>query len=198
MTMTRQSGSNFVTAVVDGLSRRTEHTYDSAGHVLTTTRLAGTSDAVTTTYTCEPTFFQVATVTDPLGHTWAMNYNAGRLTGVTDPLSHQTAVSLNAAGQVTSVSDALGHTWQYGYSDGALTSTTDPLNATWTQFVDAGGRVIATTDPIGRVTRKTFDRLNRATTISDPVGNPNVARVRPERQRSIAAICLESRDELHL
>ena len=40
-TTTRQSGSNLVTAVVDGLSRRTEYTYDSSGHVLTTTRLAG-------------------------------------------------------------------------------------------------------------------------------------------------------------
>src|SRR5262249_27259454 len=53
--MTRQAGSELVTAVVDGLSRRTEYTYDGSGHVLTTTRLAGTPNAVTTTYTYEPT-----------------------------------------------------------------------------------------------------------------------------------------------
>src|SRR6266699_119198 len=33
-TTTRQTGSNLVTALVDGLSRRTEYTYDTAGHVL--------------------------------------------------------------------------------------------------------------------------------------------------------------------
>ena len=34
--------------------RRTEYTYDTDGHVLTTTQLAATTDAVTTTFTYEP------------------------------------------------------------------------------------------------------------------------------------------------
>ena len=37
-TITRQAGSNFLTAVVDPLSRRTEYTYDTSGHVLTRRR----------------------------------------------------------------------------------------------------------------------------------------------------------------
>jgi YD repeat-containing protein len=58
-TTERQAGSNLVTAVIDdvlvaGQRRRTEYTYDTAGHVLTMTRLAGTPDAVTTTLTYEP------------------------------------------------------------------------------------------------------------------------------------------------
>jgi hypothetical protein len=40
-------------------------TYDADGHPLTVTRLAGTADAVTTTFTYEATWGQVATVTDP-------------------------------------------------------------------------------------------------------------------------------------
>src|SRR5262249_35448170 len=39
-TITRQTGSDLVTAVVDPLNRRSEYTYDTSGHVLTRTRLA--------------------------------------------------------------------------------------------------------------------------------------------------------------
>jgi YD repeat-containing protein len=46
-TTTRQAGSNLPTAVVDGLNRRTEYTYDTSGHALTETRLAGTANAAT-------------------------------------------------------------------------------------------------------------------------------------------------------
>jgi YD repeat-containing protein len=64
-TYERESGSNLITAIEDELGRRTEFTHDSAGRVLTETRLADTADAVTTTYTYEPQFGQVATITDP-------------------------------------------------------------------------------------------------------------------------------------
>jgi YD repeat-containing protein len=61
----------------------------TAGHVLTTTRLAGTANAVTTTYTYEPKFGQLATVTDALSHSWTTSYDAsGKQTGSRDPLSH--------------------------------------------------------------------------------------------------------------
>ena len=59
----------------------TAYTYDSLGNVLTVTRLSGTANAVTTTYTYESTFNQVASVTDPLSHTWSFGYDsAGNLT----------------------------------------------------------------------------------------------------------------------
>jgi YD repeat-containing protein len=131
-TTERQAGTDFVTATVDGLSRRTEWIYDSAsGRVLTMTQLAGTGDAVTTTYTYEPVFHQPATVTDRLGHTWTTSYDAaGRVTGTTDPLWHQTTVAMNGAGQVTSVTDPLAHTTQVGYLGGDLRAVIDPMRAT--------------------------------------------------------------------
>src|SRR5262249_50326826 len=153
----------------DALNRRTDYTYDSAGHVLTVTRLAGTGNAVTTTFTYEPKFNQLATVTDPLNHTSTMTYDGnGKLTATTDPLSHQTTIAMNSVGQITSVTDALNHTWTTGYSGGDLTSTTNPLNFVWTRFVDAAGRMLSSTDPLGRTTRVTLDKLNRQTAVVDP------------------------------
>jgi YD repeat-containing protein len=71
-TTERQVGSNLVTARVDGLSRRTEYTYDGAGHVLTVKQLVGTPDAAMTTFTYEPLFNQMATTTR-----WAIRGRSG-------------------------------------------------------------------------------------------------------------------------
>jgi len=170
-TYTRQAGTDFVTAVVDGLSRETDYAYDTTGHVLTVTQLAGTANAVTTTYTYEPLFHQLATMTDPLSHTWTWGYDAtGRLTSASDPLTHQRTIVMNGAGQVTQVTDPLTHVWQIGYTGGDQTSGTNPLGAVWGQYVDAGGRVRSTTDPLGRVTRSDVDALNRPTTLTDALG----------------------------
>jgi RHS repeat-associated protein len=173
-TLTRQAGSNFLTAVTDGLNRRTEFTYDSAGDVLTMKRLAGTPDTATTTYSFEPGFFQPASVTDQLGHTWTASYDSnGRLTGGNDPLGHHWTVTMNSAGQVTSVANALQNTWQIGYTGGDLTSVTDPLSAMRRHFVDSGGRAAAVTDALGQMTRFAWDRLNRLTSATDALGGQN-------------------------
>jgi RHS repeat-associated protein len=171
-TIERQAGTDFVTATVDGLNRRTAYTYDSAGHLLTVTRLAGTSDAVTTTYTYESQFGDLASVTDPLNHTLTLGYDSlGRLISVTDPLTHSTTMTRNASGQLVSVTNALQHTWQFAYSGGDLTSVTDPTNAVRRRFLDGAGRLVAVTDPLGRQTRFGLDKLDRVTLVTDAVGD---------------------------
>ena len=45
----RQPGTNFVTADIDGLGRRTEFEYDAFGNIVRETRLAGTAQAISTT-----------------------------------------------------------------------------------------------------------------------------------------------------
>lgn len=170
-TTERQTGTDFVTATVDALSRRTAYTYDSAGHPLTITRLAGTPDAVTTTYTYEPQFGQLATMSDPSSHTWTMGYDAlGQLTTITDPLTHVTTVTRNTAGQILTLTDPLQQTWQFGYTAGDLTSVTDPTSAVYRRILDGGGRLIAATDPLGHQTRFVSDKLNRITTVTDALG----------------------------
>jgi YD repeat-containing protein len=95
-TYERETGSNFVTAVTDALGRRTNYTYDTPHNVTSVTRLAGTADAVTTTYTYEPIFNQVVSITD-LNHTTSFAYDGqGRLTTITNPLSQHTTPALFA------------------------------------------------------------------------------------------------------
>jgi RHS repeat-associated protein len=178
-TSNRPSTNNFIGTSTDGLGLQTATTYDAMGNVLSVTRcVAGpppctetTAGALTTHYTYEPKFNQVATVTDPLQHTTTYGYDdAGNLTTVTDPLQHTTTFGYNAHGQRTSVTDALQHTTTFGYSGPDLTAITDPLNRVTTWFTDAIGRVLTITDPLGQITRYAYDRNGRLTTITDALG----------------------------
>ena len=167
-TATRQTGSQFITSLTDGLNRRTDFTHDANGNVTTETRLAGTSDAVTRTFTYEPAYQQIASVTDPLTHTTAFSYDyLGRLTTVTDPLSHQTNFTYNPAGQVVTITNGLNHTTTLGYDMGDLVSVTDPLSRTTQRLLDGGGRLIQTIDPGGRTTKYEYGALNQLTKIVD-------------------------------
>jgi RHS repeat-associated protein len=169
-TYERQAGTNFLTATVDALNRRTEFTYDAKANVTQVTRLAGTPNVVTTTFTYDPTFSQVTSVTDPLTHTTTFGYNAsGALTSITDPLTHITTITPHATGQAAAIQDPLTHTTQFTYDAGDLVAITDPLGRTTQRFLDGAGRVVAATDPLGRTTRSEYDGLNRLKKVIDPI-----------------------------
>ncbi|MGH7391689.1 MAG: RHS repeat-associated core domain-containing protein, partial [Candidatus Rokuibacteriota bacterium] len=165
-----RNAANQPTAIIDALNRRTEFTYDAMGNVLTATRLVGTPNAVTTTYTYETMFNQVATVTDPLGHTTTLGYDGlGNLTTITNPLGHQVTRTHNAAGQPLTVATPAG-TITFGYERGDLVTISDPTGQTTTRFTDAAGRLVALTNPLGQRTRYEYDALNRLTKITDALG----------------------------
>jgi YD repeat-containing protein len=66
--------------VTDALGLVTGFTYDTAGNVTSVTALQGTGNAVTTSYTDEPSYHLVTSVTDPLLHTTTLTYDSlGRL-----------------------------------------------------------------------------------------------------------------------
>lgn len=181
-TYTRQA-SGLVSSMTDALGRQTTYTYDAFGNVAQVTRLAGTSSSVSTQFTYTLDYSQLASVTDPLGHTTTLSYTSGCLTKVTDPLSDSTTLQCNAAGQPTSVKDALGHVNSLAYQGYDLQSVSDALGRTTSFVVDSLGRTVATKDPLGnvglmqydvddRVTQVT-DALNQTTTVSyDGNGNP--------------------------
>jgi len=140
------------------------------GNVLTVTRLSGTADAVTTTFTYEPTFNQVATITDPLTHTTTLGYDSfGNRTSITNPLSQQATLTYNTNNQPVTVTTPAGTT-TFGYEGSDLISVTDPTGKVTMRYTDAVGRMVRMTDPLGRSTDYTYDPLNRMTQITDALG----------------------------
>src|SRR5438093_2081813 len=164
---------NLITSMTDALGRVTAYYYDpdSAGvhNLLTVTRLSGTSDAITTTFTYEPTFNQVATVTDPLNHTTTFGHDAfGNVTSITNPLGPptQTTLTYNYSGQPLTVTTPAGTT-TLAYDGADLISITDPTGKVTTRFTDAVGRLVQVTDALGRSTQYSYGPLNQVTKITD-------------------------------
>jgi RHS repeat-associated protein len=166
---------NTLKSVTDALGRTASYNYDGLGNITTITRLDGTPNPATATFTYEPAFQGLATATDPLGHTSTLSYDAsGNITSIAGPLHHQTTLAYNAAGQVTAVTDALNNSIQFGYFGGDLVSLTDPLGNTTRRFVDSAGRVTSTTDAQGDTTQFQYNGFNLLNSLTDPQGNTTI------------------------
>ncbi|AGK48115.1 RHS repeat-associated core domain protein [Burkholderia thailandensis MSMB121] len=163
----KREASGLVDSETDALGRTTAYTYDALGNVTSVTRLSGTSNEVTTRSTYTSDYNQVASVTDPLGHTTNFGYTNGCLTQITDALGHSTTIQCNAAGQRTTVQDALGNTTTFAYQGYDLQSVTDPLSRTTSYVVDALGRRIAKRDALGNVTLTQYDTNDHVVSTTD-------------------------------
>ncbi len=172
-------------------ARLTTYTYDTLGQMLTQTVKAATpADDATTTFTYDD-HGNLASRTDPLGHTSTYTYNAlGQALSHTDALNRVTRYEYDAAGRLLAVIDAKEQTRAYRYDPAGnrtksidpmgrettytydaldrLTQTTDPLNGQTTQEYDAEGRLTRRTDPSGLATTYQYDSEGRLTQITDP------------------------------
>jgi RHS repeat-associated protein len=163
---------NLAQSSTDALNRTTAYVYDANADTTQVTRLSGTSNALTTTYTYESTYNQLASVTDPLNHTTGYGHDtSGNVNTITDPLNHQTTFAYNSQGQVTSATDSLGNTSKFVYSQGILAETVDPLGRGTSKTLDGAGRVIGNTDPTGALTQTAYDGLNEVTSTTDALRN---------------------------
>src|SRR5947209_2904956 len=99
------------------------------GNITSVTRLAGTSNAVTTSFTYETQFHQLASVTDPLGNiTHYVSDGLNQPTQVTDPQGNTTAFSYDPNGNLSSVTDAKLNPTGYTYDTmDRLATESDPL-----------------------------------------------------------------------
>jgi len=169
ITYQRDTG-NLLQLVTDPLNRQTHYTYDSFGDVLSVTRLYTTPNAVTDSYTYDPTFHQLSSHIDPLTHTTSFGYDSqGNLTSITDPLHHQSTITIGSQGLSTAVQDALGHTIQIAYQQADISAITDVLGRVSSRFTDGIGRIQSMTDALGRRIQYTYDPLNRLSQVVDPL-----------------------------
>jgi RHS repeat-associated protein len=178
--------TNQKTSVTDALQRTAQYTYDGNGNLTSTTLLeaeptgetiggSGLGDVVgptTTSYTYDPTFNKVTSMTDPLGKVTTYTYDGhANLLTLKDPMSRQISYGYDSYGEKTSVTDPSGDTTHYNYSNGFLSTSTDPMGRTTTYVNDGVGRTISITTPLYQTTQYQFDPLNKITTAIDAAGN---------------------------
>lgn len=167
----RETGTNFLEAIIDPLGRRTEYTYDTQGNLTSIVELAGTASAATTEMTYHPTFNELISITNALEHTTEYEYDSsGNLITITDPLDHQTRITYDSKGRVTSVTNELDHTTLIVYEAGDLARVIDPLNRATSFSTDAVGRVIRVADAMGNRTRYEYDALNQVKKLIEQSG----------------------------
>jgi RHS repeat-associated protein len=165
-------GTDQTASVVDPLGRVTAFVYDSAGNPLTITRLSGTPNAVTTSFTYDSNFNKVASITDPLRHQTTFKYDqGGNLLTVADPLNEQTNFTYDNVGELLTMKDALNNSMQFAYSNNDLVRITDPLGRVTARVMDQVDRLITLTNPIGQSTRYQYSPLSQVTQTTDSLGN---------------------------
>ncbi len=166
---TRQSGTNLLTSVTDPLGRTTAFTYDSAGNTTKVAHLAGTSNAVNTSFAYEPVFSMLASITDPLGHITSYTYDkAGNLTQITNPVDPPAILTYDGAGELVAAYDPLGNVTRTAYDGfGNQVQTTNPLGRTINRVVDVVGRTKSVTNPLGQSIVYQYSPLNQITQITD-------------------------------
>jgi len=169
-TLIERDGDSNPTRIIRSNGAVTTITYDERGNLLTSTKQA--IDA-TTSFTYDPVFNQISSVTDPEGKLTTIHYDTGgNPTEVIDAIGTGTVMTyddLNCPGQLTSVTAAVGlaeeHTTSLEYDAATcnLLRTVDPLLNVTILAYDSAGNVIESTAPEGRVTRLAYDALNRIT-----------------------------------
>jgi RHS repeat-associated protein len=152
-------------------------TYDANGNVLTRTDSLGNA----TTYTYDPVFNQVTSITDPLLHVYRYTYDSnGNMLSATDPNGNVTSYTYNSFGQLIQTVDALGGKTVRTYdSFGNEATATNALGNTLTYVYDAVSRFIQGVDPLGRTTTLTYDALGRVLSRKDPLGHSIAATYDP-------------------
>ena len=125
-----------------------------------------------TTYSYDPTFNKVTSITDALGDATTFAYdNRGNLVSQTDANGKTTSYTYDATGLLTKAIDPLGHSTRFQHdSFGNLVTITDAAgNATQLRY-DGTSRLVEVADSRGRKNLTQYDKLNRVTKQTDAKG----------------------------
>ncbi len=177
-TFTRDPGTNLVLGIHGGASCSVcgagtsgdqTFTYDTRGNLLTRTDALGN----TTTFTYDPAFGKIASITDPLGNATTFTYDGGgNFLRRVDANGHAIAVTYDSTGLPGTISDPLGSTVTLSHNSvGDTITAMDQLgNITAAQY-DGISRPVEITDALGRRTGVVYDALNRIVKVEDAAGH---------------------------
>ncbi|MDA7966140.1 RHS repeat-associated core domain-containing protein [Ruegeria sp.] len=146
-------------------------TYDIVGNVETMTEAVGTPAERTTSYTYEPTYNKVLTMTDGDGFTMSYTYDGfGEVTGMTDAEDGVRAYTYSPEGKLATRTDENGNVTSFTYNaDQNLDSTTYADGSVTQMTYDAAGNTTVITEasgsPIERQVRRSYDSLNRVLSV---------------------------------
>jgi len=142
--------------------------YDSTGRLIATTDADGNK-----TVFAHDLASRTETITDRLGHTRKVQYNAlGDVIAQTDALGNTTRYEFDANRNQTAMIDALGNRWEKTYnSQGLVLTDKDPLGNVTTRTYDANGHVLTVTDARGNTTVNAYDANGNLATTTDALGN---------------------------
>jgi RHS repeat-associated protein len=155
----------------------TTYTYDAAGRLLTETDPLG--DVTTHVYDAVG---NEEAVTDPNDSTTTYTYDGqNRLATATAPDDGVTTYTYDLAGNRLTEKDPLDHTTTYTYDAASrLTAVTTATGAKTTNRYDENGNLVAAVEPRGNVaganpadytTSYAYDRADRRTSVTDPLGD---------------------------
>ncbi|MGQ4468732.1 DUF6531 domain-containing protein [Streptomyces violaceoruber] len=125
----------------------------------------------TTTYRYNE-LYQLATVSDPLGHHTHTEWDRfGRLLSRTDELGNTTRFTLDAHGQPVRMDRPDGTSVQVEYDDVLPVAITEADGARWECAYDDRGNLVTSTDPLGAVSSYTYDDRGHRVAQTDALGN---------------------------
>lgn len=177
-----------ITSWADRKATRVHYAYDAAGRVnrswtdsghlgvtiaydeAARRSVATTSDGATVyDWTKDGTVWRE---TDPLGHAWITEWDAGfRVKARIDPLGRRIAYDYDDNGDLVAETDAAGHIrrWEYDAQGLMVTATDQSGNRTALRYDDRGN-LAGMTDPLGRVTTFGHGAKGEITRIDRPGG----------------------------
>jgi RHS repeat-associated protein len=173
------------------------HTYDDAGHALT----SQVANNGTELYTLNYVSATETDVTDALGHvtkyfydtskgrnvvtrvegscgcgssqiqTWTYD-NQLNVASKTDALGHTTSYTYDSNGNRLTETNPLGTTTYTYNSFGEILTLTDPMNGVWTNTYDSAGNLLTAKDALNNTTTFTYNSNGAPLTVTDPRNNP--------------------------
>jgi RHS repeat-associated protein len=154
------------TSTTDALGHKTKFEYNSEGLPSVITNPLGKK----TTIGYEAGL--PVSVTDPLGRTTKQFVDpVGRVLSTTAPGGQRTSYEYNKDNQITKLTDPLGASTSYEYDgDGNLISTTDPLKHKSSMAYDKMDRLESETDPLEHKTTAVYDKAGNITQLTDRRG----------------------------